>query len=212
MNRHPRSSPASSRSQIRIKPRRTCTGLTAAGSKGPASTSKKKSVPEAAFPEGLAKARDLTRKADFAAALKECDAAAKEAGDAADIVAAFRECVAGGADLRKLIVADAARKKPSVYVDFAGRPTRMKLVAANDSGGEFSFRGTAVPLKWRQISPRRFYGIAAKFVPDTPAGHLMLGSYAAAAGLEEEAAESLAKAAQDAKLRGAAERAKLLVK
>ena len=75
-----------------------------------------------------------------------------------------------------------ASKKPTVYIDFAGRPTRAKLLSADDSGVKARASGMELSLKWRQIKPIRFYGIAAKFTED----HKLLADYCEAAGLVEE--------------------------
>jgi len=173
-----------------------------------------KAHPLAPFAAELSKLREMVKAAEFAAALAECEklVAASETKPGSDALATYRDCLAWATELKKLVVAEAPKKKPRVYIDFAGRPTRSRLVDADEEGGSFSSRGTSMPLKWRQISPRRFYGIARKLAPKTPAGHLMLGRYAVAAGLTEEARESLAKAAQDAKLREAAEQARALLR
>jgi len=178
---------------------------------GPATT--RKGDPLAAFEEGLAPVREKVKSAEFAAALAECEKLVAEAGgkEGSAPLSAYRDCLAAAAELKKMVIAEAPKKKPTVYIDFAGRPTRSKLVGADDGGGTFSSRGTSMPIKWRQISPSRFYGIARKLAPETPSGHLMLGRYAAAAGLVEEARESLGKASQDAKLREAAGKARALL-
>ncbi len=165
------------------------------------------------FADALAPVRAKAKAGDFAAAMAGCDEIVKASAgkEGADILAAYRAGLAAGGELKKLVIAGAAKKKPTVYVDFGGRAMRMKLIKADEAGGEFQMRGTAMPIRWRQVSPRRFYGIAAKFSPDTARGHLMLGSYCAALGLADEARAELDKAAAEAELHEETERCRALI-
>ena len=178
---------------------------------------KEKADPLKSFAEALAPVREKAKASDYAGALAQCekvldggDGGAE--GDGRQALSAYASGLKAAAELKKLIIAGAAKKKPTVYVDFAGRPMRMKLTAADQSGATFQMRGTGMPLKWRQISPNRFYGIAAKFVPDTPGGHLLLGQYCAAMGLAEAARAELDKAGAKADLRTKADAARLLAR
>jgi len=91
------------------------------------------------------------------------------------------------AELRAKLVAvirdKAASEKPAIYIDFAGRATRAKLVSADDDGVKVSMRGMAMPLAWEKIKSHRLYGMASKLTDD----HKLLADYCEAAGLEEEA-------------------------
>jgi len=88
---------------------------------------------------------------------------------------------------------------------------RMKLTGADDSGCEFRMSGTGMPLKWRQLGPNRFYGIASKFVEETSEGHLKLGQYCATMGLKDDAEKELEKAAASPALHAKIEAARSLI-
>ena len=94
---------------------------------------------------------------------------------------------------KKQIIAGAAARRPKIYIDFGGRTTRAKLISAHDAGITAQMMGSEMPVKWSQLSPARFYGIATRFSPDTPAGHLALARYCAAMGLKEKAKSELQK-------------------
>ncbi len=93
------------------------------------------------------------------------------------------------AELRELIAEKGAAKKPRIYIDFSGRTQRAKLVSADDKGVTVSMSGMEVPLPWKQVSPKRLYGMAAKLTDD----HKLLASFCEAAGLEEDARKERAK-------------------
>jgi len=175
---------------------------------------KEKADPLGGFREALAPVREKAKAGDYAAALAGCEKVVglSEGKEGAAALAAYRDGLKAAAELKALVIAGAAGKKPTVYVDFAGRPMRMKLTGADESGCEFQMHGTGMPLKWRQLGANRFRGIAAKFVPDTPEGHLKLGQYCAAMGLKDDAEKDLEKAAASPALHAKIEAARSLVK
>jgi len=95
-------------------------------------------------------------------------------------------------DLIGIIRDKAANEKPTIYIDFAGRTTRAKLVSADYDGVQVSMRGMAMPLAWEKIKPHRLYGMASKLTDD----HKFLADYCEAAGLAEELERERAAAAE----------------
>jgi len=93
------------------------------------------------------------------------------------------------AKLRALIIEKAAAEKPTIYIDFSGRPARAKLLGADADGVKVRVSGMEVPLAWKRLRPGRLYGMAAKLTSD----HKLLAEYCEAAGLEEEARKERAK-------------------
>jgi len=92
-------------------------------------------------------------------------------------------------------VAGGARKK--VYVTIAGRPTRVKVTAADEKGLEIDSRGMVLPLPWKSIAPARFARMCRVIVGEKADPHLAW--YALHHRLKELAAET---AGGDAEVEG----------
>lgn len=88
--------------------------------------------------------------------------------------------------LCELIASGVAQgRRENVYIEFAGRVIRARLVAASAEGGTVRAQGVESPLDWETLSPRRFYGLARKYTDD----HRLLAAYCRGVGLTREARE-----------------------
>ena len=67
-------------------------------------------------------------------------------------------------DLRKLIVDGIGEgAKPSGYVNFLGKPTRVQVVAADASGVSAKSEGSVMPVAWKEIAPDQLGALANEF-------------------------------------------------
>ena len=86
--------------------------------------------------------------------------------------------------LKKSVIEGAsAGRRARVYVDIAGRPTRARVIAADDGTVKVHAGGLEVRMKWSALSSKRFYGIARKYTRD----HAALWEYCVGNGLKDEA-------------------------
>jgi len=74
-------------------------------------------------------------------------------------------------------------RRARVYVDMAGRPTRSRVIGADDVAVKVSARGLEVMVKWSELTAERFYGIARRYSRDRQA----LYEYCLGSGLKDEA-------------------------
>ena len=66
--------------------------------------------------------------------------------------------------LRKLIVdGSGAGAKPSVYINFLGKPARVQIVAADANGVSAMSDGSVLPVAWKEMSAEQFGGLASEF-------------------------------------------------
>ena len=97
-------------------------------------------------------------------------------------------------DMRKLIVDGVAGGvKPSVYLNFLGKPTRVQVVGADDKGVNALSEGSVLPVAWKELSADQYGGLAAEFAK-TGADYLLLTRYYVNSKLNERA-EKMALAA-----------------
>jgi hypothetical protein len=155
--------------------------------------------PLSSFAEQLAPIRRRARAAEFASAVELCTEllVASMDADGFQSLRAFAEGLAAGAELKDVVIARAARVRPTVYIDMGASPQRVTLVGADANGVRVEASGNAMPIGWRGVSPRRFHGIAAKLVDDASASHLALARYCATMGLRDEAREELRRVGAD---------------
>ena len=132
------------------------------------------------FPKPRPKARRRTGKPS-SSLLVVHQAPPKAPGPTADEVAAAKALVPA---LRQAVI-DGVRggRRENVYIDFGGRPQRGKVIAADEEAVTIASQGTELPIPWPKLSPRRFYGIAAKYTAD----HQRLAAYCRGMGLAKEA-------------------------
>jgi len=144
------------------------------------------SAPSAAaeLPTELA---DAMKGRDYAKVLA-AGAGAKLSGSALADVKALAAAKASA------IAGAAAGKRPSVSMDFMGRPMRGKVKAADAEGITVNLGGMTRKFKWGELSDRRFYSVVRRFGDDTPAGHLALARVCVALGLAEGAEKELISA------------------
>ena len=87
------------------------------------------------------------------------------------------------AELRRAVIEGVASgRKASVWVELMGRPMRAKVLDADDNGIRVSALGMETSIGWSSLSPRRFHGLARKYVKD----HDVLAAYCRGKGLKEE--------------------------
>ena len=86
-------------------------------------------------------------------------------------------------------LADDAEFLRRVYLDVAGRTTRVKVTSANESGIEIAAMGSELPVRWDAIAPKRFAGLCRKYVGDSKGPRLHLAWYALRHNLTDLAAE-----------------------
>jgi len=159
----------------------------------------RKARPLDAFADDLAPIRRAAKDGDFEGAITACTEllVANMEAEGFGALRAFAEGLAAGAQLKERVIARAAGAKPMVYIETGAGPQRVKLVAADAKGVRVEVGGNAMPIAWRGVSPRRFYGIAAKLVDDSGASHLALARYCATMGLRAEAREELSRLGAD---------------
>ena len=151
--------------------------------------------PLAPFAAKLGPVKTKAAAAEFPEAVEQCTGLLVESigQEGFDALRAYAEGLAAGAELKNVIVERAGRAKPTVFVEFGGRPLKAKLLSADADGLRLEASGNAIALSWRLLAPRRFYGIAAKLVSDTSPSHLLLARYCAAMRLRDEARAELAR-------------------
>jgi len=143
--------------------------------------------PLAAHAAMLAEARKVAAAGLYskAAGMVGKAAADEKAGAARDALERAARGFKATSQMRHWVV-EAARdgRQLSVYVDMAGRPTRGKLMTADDDGVTLRVMGNEITMGWAQLSPRRLLGIARKYAPKD--GKAALDDFAFAAGLEKD--------------------------
>ncbi|MBN1809234.1 MAG: heparinase II/III family protein [Planctomycetes bacterium] len=78
-------------------------------------------------------------------------------------------------DLIGIVVANAGGMRgETIYVDFGGRPSRVKLSMADAKLLTVSMMGSTLPLPWEQVSDRRLFKIALKAAGEENADHLLV--------------------------------------
>ncbi len=73
-----------------------------------------------------------------------------------------------------------------VYIDFAGRVERARLVRATETEATFGLKGSQIPLAWRQVAAKRLAAMAAKYAQST-AEHLAIAKFLLACGQTDAA-------------------------
>src|SRR5579862_7363699 len=101
---------------------------------------------------------------------------------------------ASDADMRKLIVDGVASgTKPSVYINFLGKPTRVQIVGADNNGVNALSEGSVLPVAWKELTADQYGALAAEFAK-TGGDFLLLARYYMNNKLQERA-EKMALAA-----------------
>jgi hypothetical protein len=152
-----------------------------------------------AFAEALAPVRRAAKGGDFEGAIAACTEilVANMESEGFEALRTYAEGLTAGVKLKEAIVARAADVKPKVYIEIGPSPRRVTLVGADAKSVRVETQGNEMPIAWRGVSPRRFYGIAAKLVDDTGEAHLALARYCATMGLRDEAREELTRVGAD---------------
>jgi len=178
----------------------------------PSSKTSRAARPLDAFADDLVQVRRAARDGDFEGAIAACTEVLVEHIDSQGFEAlrTFADGLAAGAQLKDVVIERAAGVRPTVYIETGAGPQRVTLVGADAKGVRVEMKGTAMPIAWRGISPRRFYGIAAKLVADVSVSHLALARYCATMGLHAEARAELSRVGRD--LSDEARRVRALVK
>ncbi len=86
-----------------------------------------------------------------------------------------------------------AKGSKRVYVDFAGRSQRVKLLRADATQATVSFGGSEMPMRWRAMTPVRIGGIAHKYASSGDE-HLAIARFLAAHGNTASAQKAIEKA------------------
>ena len=88
---------------------------------------------------------------------------------------------------QKIIAGVRAGKRTAIYIDFGGRPTRGRLVSANEDGLVVSGSVGEIAVPWDSVNPARFAGIAAKYAGDDASARIQIAALYAAASRTEAA-------------------------
>ena len=81
------------------------------------------------------------------------------------------------ADIRKLIVDGVTGGiKPSVYVNFLGKSTRVQVVGADNNGVNALSEGSVLPVAWKELTTDQYGGLASEFAK-TGADYLLLARF-----------------------------------
>ena len=100
------------------------------------------------------------------------------------------------ASLKKLIVAGSAEgAKPTVYINFLGKPARVQIVGADDKGVNASSDGSVLPVGWTELTPDQFGGLASEYAK-TGADYLSVARYFAQNKLKDHAEKAAIKAVE----------------
>ncbi|MBN1810064.1 MAG: hypothetical protein JW909_13435 [Planctomycetes bacterium] len=94
--------------------------------------------------------------------------------------------------LRRTVIAAAAEhRKITFFADFLGATARAELKGADQKGVSADVMGMRLDVPWVNLSPRRFYGLAAKCAGDSAEARLNLARFALANGMNEQAESDL---------------------
>ncbi|MBN1807666.1 MAG: hypothetical protein JW909_01260 [Planctomycetes bacterium] len=95
------------------------------------------------------------------------------------------------AELRGWIIESIkAGQRPAVFVDLLGTTMRAKVVSADDTGITVDALGVKTDVAWQDLSPNRFFALAARIAGDrSPSDKVSLVRFARCSGLDAQAGE-----------------------